>query len=97
MKFLLYLVLAVLACKLLLRRWPWELLASSARNTAERKARTLLGLRPGASREQVIEAHRRLITLVHPDRGGTNEQVHEANAARDVLLDALAGNDTESK
>ncbi|HMO69039.1 MAG TPA: J domain-containing protein [Novosphingobium sp.] len=96
MKFLLYLVLAVLACKLLLRRWPWELLASSSRNKAERKARALLGVKSGASREQVIEAHRRLIALVHPDRGGTNEQVHEANAARDVLLGALAGNDTEN-
>jgi DnaJ family protein C protein 19 len=27
--------------------------------------------------------------MVHPDRGGTNEQVHEAQAARDVLLDEL--------
>jgi len=36
-----------------------------------------------------LEAHRRLITMVHPDRGGTNEQVHEANAARDLLLDEL--------
>jgi len=27
--------------------------------------------------------------MVHPDRGGTNEQVHEANAARDLLLDEL--------
>ncbi len=27
--------------------------------------------------------------MVHPDRGGTNAQVHEANAARDLLLDEL--------
>jgi len=30
-----------------------------------------------------------LIAMVHPDRGGTNGQVHEANAARDLLLDDL--------
>lgn len=95
MKFIWILALAVLACKLLLRRWPWELLQASGRSTAERKARLLLGLRPGASRDQVIEAHRRLIAMVHPDRGGSNEQVHEANAARDTLLGALSERDTE--
>ena len=34
----------------------------------------------------IIDAHRRLITRVHPDKGGTSEQVHDANAARDLLL-----------
>jgi len=29
--------------------------------------------------------------MVHPDKGGTNEQVHEANAARDLLFDELPG------
>ena len=42
-----------------------------------------------ASHAEIIEAHKRLITMIHPDRGGTNEQVHEANAARDLLLDEL--------
>jgi hypothetical protein len=28
--------------------------------------------------------------VVHPDRGGTSDQVHEANAARDLLLAELA-------
>ena len=32
---------------------------------------------------------KRLIAMVHPDRGGTDGQVHEANAARDLLLDEL--------
>jgi hypothetical protein len=27
--------------------------------------------------------------MVHPDRGGSNEAVHEANAARDLLLARL--------
>jgi len=97
MKLVWLLFLATLACKLILRRWPWELMRVSARNSAERKARALLGVRPGASRDQIIEAHRRLLSLVHPDRGGTNEQVHEANAARDVLLAALADREMEIK
>ncbi|MFM6831362.1 MAG: molecular chaperone DnaJ, partial [Novosphingobium sp.] len=33
---------------------------------------------------------RRLIAQVHPDRGGSNEAVHEANAARDLLLARLS-------
>ena len=30
-----------------------------------------------------------VLAVVHPDRGGTNDQVHEANAARDLLLNEL--------
>jgi curved DNA-binding protein CbpA len=56
---------------------------------AETRARNLLGVGPDAPREQIIEAHRRLLALVHPDRGGSNEAVHEANAARDLLLARL--------
>jgi curved DNA-binding protein CbpA len=52
-------------------------------------ARKLLGVESGATRQDIIEAHRRLIVLIHPDKGGTNGQVHEANSARDLLLDEL--------
>lgn len=89
-KLLTLLILASLACKLLAGRWPWELLQAGGRAGAEAKARNLLGIPAGASHEEVIEAHRRLIARVHPDRGGSNEAVHEANAARDLLLARLA-------
>lgn len=89
MKLLWLLVLAVLAVRLVTGRWPWQLLGG-ARPRRAAKARILLGVPDGASREAIIEAHRKLVVQVHPDRGGTNEQVHEANAARDVLLDELA-------
>lgn len=82
--------LVCIACKLLSGRWPWELLAGDPRKTAETKARNLLGISASAGHEDVIEAHRRLITHVHPDRGGSSEAVHEANAARDLLLARLA-------
>jgi hypothetical protein len=48
-----------------------------------------LGVEAGASREEIIAAHRRLTALVHPDIGGTNAAMQEANAARDLLLEAL--------
>jgi DnaJ homolog subfamily C member 19 len=85
--------LASLVIRIATRRWPWEYLsASSTRARALQKARTLLGVRHAASRGDILEAHRRLIAIVHPDRGGSNEQVHEANAARDLLLGELPDN-----
>lgn len=89
-KLLTIIALASVACKLLAGRWPWELLAGDPRDRNEKKARSLLGLNADAGYDDVIEAHRRLIQKVHPDRGGTNEAVHEANAARDLLLARLS-------
>lgn len=79
-----------IGCKLALGRWPWEFAAGkSTRQQALLRARKLLGVSSNASRQEVLDAHRRLIAMVHPDRGGTNAQVHEANAARDLLIDDL--------
>lgn len=90
MRILWLLALATLACRLLTQRWPWDLLRPAPRRRQELfRARKLLGVRQGASRQEIIEAHRNLIAMVHPDRGGTNDQVHEANAARDLLIDQL--------
>jgi len=93
-RLLIYLGLACLACKLLTGRWPWDLMRrelsdGKGRSGAEARARNLLGVGRDASRTDIIEAHKRLVATVHPDRGGTNEQVHEANAARDLLLARL--------
>jgi DnaJ family protein C protein 19 len=90
-KLLILLVLAVIFWFMLTGRWPWQSAAGSARKAAEQHARNLLGVASNASREDIIEAHRRLVAMVHPDRGGTSEQVHEANAARDLLLARLPG------
>jgi DnaJ homolog subfamily C member 19 len=89
-KFLIYAAILCAACKLLTRQWPWDfLLRGRARAQAAMRARKLLGVRAEADRTEIIEAHRRLLVMVHPDRGGSNDQVHEANAARDLLLDEL--------
>lgn len=85
--------LALLACvavRLLSGKWPWELWRDDERKRVERKARALLGVTDQAGREAIIDAHRQLLIRVHPDRGGSNEAVHEANAARDLLLARLA-------
>lgn len=96
MKLLWLVALAVLAWRLFAGRWPWESGKIAARNRAETQARNLLGVRRDAAREEIIEAHRRLIAQVHPDRGGTAGQVHEANDARDVLLARLSPDKTEA-
>jgi hypothetical protein len=89
MKFLLLVAIGVLAWRLIAERWPWEPRRVPGRSAAEAHARALLGVSRTASREDIIEAHRRLVTQVHPDKGGTNELVHEANSARDLLLAEL--------
>jgi hypothetical protein len=68
--------------------WPWEP-KPAARAQSVIRARQLLGVSAVASREDIIEAHKRLLALVHPDRGGSSAAVHEANAARDTLLGEL--------
>lgn len=88
-RILLLAALACLACRVLTGKWPWQLWRDSERSQKEAQARALLGVERTASREAILDAHRRLIGRVHPDRGGTNEQVHAANAARDLLLDRL--------
>ena len=90
MRIIYFIVLAVLGCRLVTGRWPWDFLrGSSTRSRALFRARKMLGVRSGASRQEIAEAHKRLLALVHPDRGGTNSQVYEANAARDLLFDEL--------
>lgn len=77
-------------CRWALGKWPWEYLRPApTRSQAVFRARKLLGVEAGAGREDIIAAHRRLTTLVHPDRGGSNAAMQEANAARDLLLDEL--------
>jgi hypothetical protein len=82
-------LLASVAVRMLAGRWPWELWGPSGREVVEKRARNLLGLQAGADYEEIIDAHRKLIARVHPDRGGTSDAVHEANAARDLLLARL--------
>ncbi|MDO9488904.1 MAG: DnaJ domain-containing protein [Sphingomonadaceae bacterium] len=53
------------------------------------EARAVLGVTATADIEEVRAAHRRIVSQVHPDKGGTAELTARVNAARDVLLKAL--------
>lgn len=90
LRLLFFAIVISLACKLMFGKWPWDFLRPPAtRAQAVFKARKLLAVGSEASRQEIVEAHKRLLTMVHPDRGGSNAQVHEANAARDLLLNEL--------
>ena len=83
------LVLVLLAWRLIFGFWPWDHLRRDSRAVRLARAQKLLGLHRNATEADVLAAHRRLVAQVHPDRGGLAEQVHEADAARDVLLAEL--------
>ena len=85
-KLLWLLVLLAIAWRMVIGRWPWEPLRRKGRSAEEEHALALLGLSGAVTETEILEAHRRLVARVHPDRGGTADQVHEANAARDLLL-----------
>lgn len=80
--------IVVIGWRFVTGRWPWER-RENTRSQALFRARRLLGVGANASHVEILDAHRRLIAMVHPDRGGTNAQVHEANDARDLLLSEL--------
>ena len=92
-KLILLLALATWGCRQFTGRWPWEIWLEMDRRGMmgpdKARARALLGVSAKASRGEIIEAHKRLLAQVHPDRGGSSELVHEANAARDLLLAQL--------
>ena len=90
LKYALIIGLIVLIFRWALGEWPWAFLSTkSTRSQAIFQARKLLRVESGASRNDIIAAHKRLVAMVHPDKGGSNAQVHEADAARDLLLDEL--------
>lgn len=94
LKFAFVLVVICVVWRWALGQWPWNSLKLPPTREQEieqrmASARRLLGVSPVASREEIVAAHKRVLASVHPDRGGSEAAVHEANAARDLLIEGL--------
>lgn len=73
-------------------RSAWGVSGNEPRSAAgpmgRAEALAILGLKDGATADDIKAAHRRLMKDFHPDKGGSDYLASKINAAKDVLLNS---------
>ncbi len=66
--------------------WLWRNMTPRNALMRPQDAAKLLGIAPDADVDTIVQAHKRLITKMHPDAGGSAELASQINQARDAML-----------